>query len=222
MTPIVSTRTATPVPAVSAVPAVPAAARATMALGGALLAGVATSYGQAVPALSTLANSAGPWFAVAVVLLLLVGVRGGRRGLVLAALAGVVFLELMHVGYWATSNLRGYPDTLSITNPWVLIGIPAGVLAGLVAVLVRSPDARWRGAALGASVAVLVGEGMRALLQVAGSTGVTPWVVEIAVGVAVLVGGVVTARSAAARVVTLGVGVVGTVGVLGAFLLFAA
>lgn len=199
--------------------AVPPAARVTMALTGSLLAGVLTSFGQAVPGLSTVANSAGPWFVVAVLLCVLAGVRAGRVALPLASVLGVVLLELMHVGYWATTNLRGFPDVLSITNFWVLMGVPAGILAGVVAVAVRAPDLWWRGAALGATAAVLVGEGVRALLQVADTTGPVTWVVEIVVGLAVLVVAVLTARTPLGRVVALGTGVVGTVGVLGAYLL---
>jgi hypothetical protein len=189
-----------------------------MALTGALLAGVLTSFGQAVPGLSSFANSAGPWFVVAVALGVLAGVRAGRVALPVAMVLGVVLLELMHVGYWATSNLRGFPDVLSITNFWVLVGIPAGALAGAVAVAVRAPDVRWRGAALGATAAVLIGEGVRALLQVADTTGPVTWVIEIAVGLAVLVVAVLTARTSVGRVVALGTGVLGTVGVLAAYL----
>jgi len=210
--------TAAPRPATGAVAAVPAAARVSMALTGALLAGVLTSFGQAVPGLSSVSNSAGPWFVVAVALCVLAGVRAGRVALPLAMALGVVLLELMHVGYWATSNLRGYPDFLSVTNFWVLMGIPAGLLAGAVAVSVRAPDVRWRGAALGVTAAILVGEGVRALLQIAATTGVVAWIVEIAVGVAVLVFGVLTARTPLGRVVALGTGVLGTVGVLAAYL----
>lgn len=198
--------------------AVPAAVRVTMALTGALLAGVLTSFGQAVPALSSVANSAGPWFVVAVALCLLAGVRAGRVALPLAMLLGVVLLELMHVGYWAATNLRGFVDVLSITNFWVLVGIPAGLLAGAVAVAVRARDVRWRDAALGATAAVLIGEGVRALLQVADTTGPVTWVVEIVVGAAVLAVAVLTARSSVGRVVALGTGVVGTVGVLAVYL----
>lgn len=200
-------------------PAVPAVVRVTMALSGALLAGVLTSFGQAVPALSSVANSAGPWFLVAVALCIGAGVRAGRFALPLAMALGVVLLELMHVGYWATTNLRGYPDFLSLTNPWVLLGIPAGLLAGAVAVSVRSRDARWRAGAFGVTAAILIGEGVRALLQVVATTGPVTWVVEIVVGVLLLAVGVGTARSSVGRVVGLGTGVVGTVGVLGAYLL---
>ncbi|QSB24232.1 DUF6518 family protein [Curtobacterium sp. 24E2] len=140
-------------------PAVPAVVRVTMALSGALLAGVLTSFGQSVPALSSVANSAGPWFLVAVALCIGAGARAGRFALPLAMLLGVVLLELMHVGYWATTNLRGYPDFLSVTNPWVLLGVPAGLLAGAVAVFVRSRDTRWRAGAFGVTAAILIGEG---------------------------------------------------------------
>ncbi|MBT1623197.1 hypothetical protein KK101_10920 [Curtobacterium flaccumfaciens pv. oortii] len=203
-------------------PAVPALVRVTMALSGALLAGVLTSFGQTVPALSSVANSAGPWFLVAVALCIGAGARAGRFALPLAMLLGVVLLELMHVGYWATTNLRGYPDFLSVTNLWVLLGVPAGLLAGAVAVFVRSGDARWRAGAFGVTAAILIGEGVRALLQVVATTGPVTWVVEIAVGVLVLVVGVATARSSVGRVIALGTGVVGAVGVLGLYLLIGA
>lgn len=197
---------------------VPPAARVSMALTGGLLAGVLTSFGQAVPGLSSVANSAGPWFVVAAALCVLAGARAGRVALPLAMLLGVALLELMHVGYWATTNLRGYPDFLSVTNPWVLLGVPAGLLAGAVAEFVRSRDARWRAGAFGVTAAILIGEGVRALLQVVATTGPVTWIVEIAVGVVVLVVAVVTARTPLGRVVALGTGVLGTVGVLLAYL----
>ncbi|WXF91824.1 DUF6518 family protein [Curtobacterium flaccumfaciens pv. flaccumfaciens] len=57
--------------------AVPAVVRVTIALSGAFLAGVLTSFGQAVPALASVSNSAGPWFLVAALLCLVAGARGG-------------------------------------------------------------------------------------------------------------------------------------------------
>ncbi|QQD76736.1 hypothetical protein I8920_02925 [Curtobacterium sp. YC1] len=200
-------------------PAVPAVVRVTIALSGALLAGVLTSFGQVVPALASVSNSAGPWFLVAVLLCAVAGVRTGRIALPLAMVLGVVLLELMHVGYWATTVLRGFPDSLSLTNPWVLLGVPAGLLAGAVAVAVRSRDVRWSAAAFGVTAAVLVGEGVRGLLQVAATTGQTTWIVEVVAGVLLLGVGIVTARSSVGRVVALGTAVVGAVGVLGAYLL---
>jgi hypothetical protein len=221
---------------VPAVAAVPAFARLTMALTAAVLAGVATSFGQAVPALASVSNSAGPWFVVAVLLVLAAGVgrarvraagvggvavAGGARVRLRTAGAmvlGVVLLELMHVGYWAATNLRGFVDTLSWTNSWVVMALPAGLLAGAVAVAVRSSDGRWRGAAAGVTAAVLVGEGTRALLQVADTTGTTAWFGEIGVGVGIVVAGVVLARTPVGRVVALGTGIVGAIGVLAVYL----
>ncbi|MBT2502783.1 DUF6518 family protein [Curtobacterium sp. ISL-83] len=197
---------------------VPAVARVSMAMTGALLVGVLTSFGQAVHGLSTLSNSAGPWFVAAVALCLAIRPGRGRLALPLAMVSGVVLLELMHIGYWATTNLRGYPDVLSPTSSWVVMALPAGVLAGAVAVGVRSRDGRWRGAATGATAAILVGEGVRSLLQVAATTGAGTWIVEIGVGVVVLAAGVLLARSAVGRVVALGTGVLGTVGVLAVYL----
>jgi hypothetical protein len=211
--------------------AVPPLARVTMALTAALLAGVATSFGQAVPGLGTVSNSAGPWFVVATLLVLAAGVgrgagtgggagagarargRRGRSALALAMVLGVVLLELMHIGYWAATNLRGFVDTLSITSFWVAMALPAGLLAGAVAVAMRSADGRWRGAAAGVTAAVLIGEGVRGLLQVAATTGSATWIVQIAVGIAVLVVGIALARTPVGRVIALGTGIVGSVAV---------
>ncbi|PZF11008.1 hypothetical protein DEJ25_11500 [Curtobacterium sp. MCPF17_011] len=204
---------------------VPPLARVTMALTGAVLAGVATSFGQAVPGLGTVSNSAGPWFVVAALLVLAAGVgrgagagapargRGGWLSVALAMALGVVLLELMHIGYWAATNLRGYVDTLSITNFWVVMAVPAGLLAGAVAVAARSADGRWRGAAAGATAAVLIGEGVRGLLQVAATTGSATWIVQIVVGIAVVVVGMALARTPVGRVVALGSGIIGSVAV---------
>jgi len=221
MTPTVATHRSAPV---SAHRPVPRAVRVSIALSASVLVGVLTSFGQAVPALAVVANAAGPWFVVAVVLCALAGagtVAGAltARAVVLAAALGVASLELMHLGYWAATNLRGYPDVLSITNFWVLMGLPAGVLAGAVAVGVRTDDQRWRAAGLGVTASILVGEGVRALLRVADDATTAGWVVQVLVGVAVLVAATLAVRTPVARVVALATGIVGAVGVLGAYLL---
>jgi hypothetical protein len=191
---------------------VPAVAAWVIALAGAVLAGMLSSFGQGVHGLSTLSNSAGPWFVVAAALVLVPKPR-----LAVAMPLGVVLLELMHIGYWAATTMRGYPDFLSITNFWVLMGVPAGLLAGLVATWVRR--AGWhRAFAAGLVTAILVGEGIRSLLQVAATTGVTAWVAEIAVGLLVVAAGVVFARRPIDRVIALGTAVFGTAAVMGAYL----
>ncbi|MGN7190325.1 MULTISPECIES: DUF6518 family protein [unclassified Curtobacterium] len=201
------------------VPAVPAAARVTMALAAALLVGVLTSFGQAVQAFAVAANSAAPWFGVAVLLCLLARVRTGRVALPLAMLLGVVLLELMHVGYWAATNLRGYPDVLSPTGFWVVVGVPAGLLAGGVAVALRVGGPVVRAGALGVVAAVFVGEGVRALHSVATAETLPGWIAQVVIGMVVLGVAVWTAPSTTARTVALVTGVVGAAGVLAAYLL---
>ena len=213
MTPLVAAHRPAPTHA-----PVPRAVRVSIALTTAVLVGVLTSFGQAVPALAVVSNSAGPWFVVAVALCALAGVRVGRSGLVLAAATGIAALELMHVGYWAATNLRGYPDVLSVTDFWVLVGVPAGIIAGAVAVGLRASDGRWRAAALGVTAAILVGEGVRAVLRVADDATMTAWIAQVVLGAVVLVVATVTARTPVARIVALGTGIVGAVGVLAAYL----
>jgi uncharacterized protein YacL len=162
--------------------------------------------------LGSLSNSAGPWFVASLLLVLIV-----RLPLLPAMLLGVVCLELMHVGYWWATTLRGYPDFLSITNFWVLMGVPAGILAGLTATWLRRQH--WqRAVAFGLVVAVLVGEGIRGVLQVAATTGTTFWLIEIAAGVVVAALGMVIARTRGDRVLALATAVAGTAAVLGVFL----
>ncbi|PZE78381.1 DUF6518 family protein [Curtobacterium sp. MCBD17_019] len=194
--------------------ALPRPAGVVVALAGALLVGMLTSIGQSGSAfVATLSNAAGPWFVAAVLLVLVV--RPGARW---AAALGVVCLELMHVGYWAATVLAGRPDALSPFGTWELLGVPAGVLAALVAVGVVSRDGRVRGAAAGVVGAVLVGEGIRGLLVVAATTSSTAWTSEVVGGVLCVVAAVVAGRSPIGRVVALGTGVVGAAGVLGALL----
>jgi hypothetical protein len=194
-----------------------------VAVAGAFLAGVLTSFGQGVAGLASVANSAGPWFVVAVGLLLLV-----RPRLAWGMPLGVGFLLLMHVGYTVASNLRGHPDFLALTNIWVLLALPAGLLAGACAVALRglgataSARVRSRALAVGVGAAILAGEGIRALLQVADTTGTAFWTVEIVAGAVVLGVGLLVARTPVGRVLTLGTALVGTAAVLGAFLLLGA
>jgi hypothetical protein len=200
-------RTETPV-------GLPRAAAVGIALAGAVLVGMLTSVGQAAdPVLSTLANSAGPWFVAAALLVAIPRLR-----MAWAMPLGFVLLELMHVGYWAATNLRGFPDSLSPTSLWVVMALPAGLLAGAVATLVRTDRGRARDAAIGVTVAILAGEGIRGLLQVAATTSVTFWIVEIGAAVVLLVVGVVVARAPIGRITTLGTGLVGAAAVLGAYL----
>ncbi|MFZ7086758.1 DUF6518 family protein [Curtobacterium sp. RRHDQ10] len=192
----------------------PVPAAVSITLLGAFLVGILTSVGQGGPDfLSSLSNSAGSWFLATVLLLLVV-----RPRMRWALPLGVVVLELMHVGYTVASNLRGHPDFLAITNFWVLMAVPAGLLAGAVANWVLRGGPRLRAFASGLAGAVLVGEGISALLRVAATTSVAFWIAEIVVGVLVVVTGVVAGRTPAGRVVGLGTGVVGAAAVFTAYM----
>ncbi|KQO61483.1 DUF6518 family protein [Curtobacterium sp. Leaf261] len=189
----------------------PAAVLVTLA--GAFLVGMLTSFGQAGPQfVSTMSNSGGSWFVAAMLLLLIV-----RPRMRWALPLGVVVLELMHVGYTVASNLRGHPDFLAITNFWVIMALPAGLLAGAVVTWTLRGETRLRSLALGLAGATLVGEGGRGLLQVAETTGSAFWVTEIIVGVLVVAAAVAVGRTPVARVVGLAAGVVGAAAVLTAY-----
>lgn len=193
---------------------VPIAAALLITLAGAFLVGMLTSFGQSGPHfLSSLSNSGGPWFLATALLLLVVRPRLGW-----ALPLGVVVLELMNVGYTVATNLRGYSDVLAITNFWVLVAVPAGLLAGAVATWVTRGGDRLRALGFGSAGAILVGEGMRGLLQVAATTSVAFWVAEIVVGVLLVAAGVVAGRTPAGRVVGLGAGVVGAAAVFAAYM----
>lgn len=193
----------------------PRPAVVVVALAAAVLTGIATSIGQGgSPVVATFANAAGPWFAVAV---LLVSVARPRP--VWASVLGVASLELMHVGYWLATVLAGHPDVLSPFGLWELLGVPAGVLAGLVAVGVRARDGRLRALALGAAGAVLVGEGARGLLVVAATTSSHAWTAEVVAGVAAVAAGIALGGGPVGRVVALATGVVGSAAVVAALLL---
>jgi hypothetical protein len=201
-------------PAATARRRLPVAAGLVITLAGAFLVGMLTSVGQGGPDfLSSLSNSAGPWFVATALLLLVVRPRLGW-----ALPLGVVVLELMHVGYTVASNLRGHPDFLAITNFWVIMAVPAGLLAGAVVTWVVRGGGRLRALGLGVSGAILVGEGMRGLLEVAATTSVAFWIAEMVVGVLAVVAGVIAGRTPVGRVVGLGAGVVGAAAVFAAYM----
>jgi hypothetical protein len=193
--------------------ALPLPAAVVVTLAGAVLVGMLTSFGQAGPQfVSTMANSGGSWFVAAMLLLLVV-----RPPMRWALPLGVAVLELMHVGYTLASNLRGHPDFLAITNFWVIMAVPAGLLAGAVVVWTLRGETRLRSLGLGLAGATLVGEGGRGLLRVAETTGSAFWITEIVVGALLVGAAVALGRTPVARVVGLAAGVVGAAAVLTAY-----
>ena len=194
---------------------IPRIATWPIAVAGAFVVGMLTNVGQAgTEFLASLSNSAGPWFTVTVLLVLLV-----RARLRWAMPLGFVCLELMNVGYWAAATMRGIPDQLSLTDMWVLLAVPAGALAGLVAVWIDGANVLLRVAGFGVIGAILIGEGVRGLLQVAETTGVVFWIVEICVGVLVIARGAIGGRTRVERFSAPVTGIVGGSAVLAAYLL---
>ena len=109
---------------------------------------------------ASLANSAGPWCAVAFLLARLGRTVGG------AALLGAAALVSLDLGYYATAAARGFPTSSAHITFWIVAGLAVGPVLGV--------GARWLDArhpvrrALGVAVLpiVLVLEGLRSLAQV--------------------------------------------------------
>jgi hypothetical protein len=173
-----------------------------IALGGGLLVGVLTSFGQTVlpDQLRSLANGAGPWSAAAFALAVLTDPRDARASALLAA-GGLL---AMLAGYDLTSVARGFPISTATTLFWIVAAVVAGPVLGIGAAWIRGTD--WRLAATGAAAlaAILVGEGVYGLTTIADSTSPGYWLAQVAVGLAVVAATALRLRSPAA----LGLGLV--------------
>jgi hypothetical protein len=144
---------------------------------------------------ASLANSAGPWCAIAFGL-----ARLGRRPGVAAAYGALALLSL-DAGYYLTAGVRGHPVGTSAVAFWVVAALLVGPVLGLAA---RWLDARrtvLRVCAVAALPMVLVLEGIRSYVQVGGTTYRPYWVAEMVAG-ALLAG--LLARRGAGRTATSG------------------
>ncbi|WP_165307345.1 DUF6518 family protein, partial [Agromyces binzhouensis] len=164
-----------------------AARRILLVAAVAFVLGGLTPWGQLLlPAeTSSLANSAGGW-TIPTALLVVLLARGYRE----AAVAGAAAFIALTLGYAVASGWRGIafdPTT------WAIIGVLAGPVVGCAAHALRR---RGMQLALGTSVlaGILVGEGVYGLTVVAETTSPVWWWIEIAVGAAVLVAGVLRVR----------------------------
>lgn len=122
--------------------------------------GVLTSFAQTVLAdgWSALANSGSTW----VTLALLVGLSAAGRWRV-GAVAGFVTLAWMVVGYYATSQLRGFPVGTDAILIWTAVAAVAGPVFGAAGALVRDQRRRLRAASVGITGSVWLMEGIRFL-----------------------------------------------------------
>jgi hypothetical protein len=146
-----------------------------VAVFGAILVGALTSFGQQYlpPAVNSLANSAGGWCMFAYLLVWL-----GRARPVLAAILGALVFELFNVSYAITSTLRGYPS--NIVSVWTFVALVAGPIIGAGASLTRYGKPFWRVLGVVPLSLILATEGVYSLATVAGSTGTTYWIIQIA------------------------------------------
>lgn len=125
---------------------------------------------------ASLANSAGPWCAVAFAL-----ARLSRRPW-LAATLGALALVALDVGYYATAAARGFPISPAHVTFWLVAALAVGPVLGMGA---RWLDARHpvrRALGVAALPTVLVLEGLRSLAEIGGTTYRPYWVAEVAFG----------------------------------------
>ncbi len=129
-----------------------------VALAAGLFGGALTSYGQTLLSggWHALVNSASPWVTVA----LLVGLFARGRWST-AALAGILSQAGLVVGYYGTSELRGYPAGLAAVVIWIAAGVVAGPAYGAAGALLRDRRRLIRSAAAGITGSVWVMEGLR-------------------------------------------------------------
>jgi hypothetical protein len=148
-----------------------------------------TSFGQQYlpEELRSLANAAGPWFAVVMASIVVARPRIG-----LAIILGGLGLIVMNEAYGAVSRWRGFFYGSGLGSIWNVIALLVGPMAGIAATWVRS--SRPVLVALGASApaAVCIGEGLFGLTVVSDTTSPVFWSLEIAAGIGVIVVAAVT------------------------------
>lgn len=156
-----------------------------------LVLGGLTSFGQTVlpDALHSFANSAGGWTILTFSLVWLSRVRPP-----VGAALGLVSFVLLVEGYRIVSGWRGYYYAEPFQDTFTIIGVLAGPIVGLSAVVVRSGPARWKPLAVAPVAAVLIGEGVYGLTVVAESTSPVYWSLQMVLGVALVVATAVAAR----------------------------
>jgi len=147
----------------------------------AVTAGVLTPFGQQFlpEEVSSVANASGSWTMVGLLAVYLSRARG-----VLAAVLGIVALLALNVTYGAVSSARGYPYSAGLDSMWTYVAVVAGPLVGLCAAWLHGSAPRLVALAVAVPSAVLVGEGVYGLTQVADSTSPVYWWLQIAGGVA--------------------------------------
>ncbi|WP_159940630.1 MULTISPECIES: DUF6518 family protein [unclassified Nocardiopsis] len=153
-----------------------------------LAVGALTSVAQGVlpGLLAPLANSAGSW-SLAAFLLAALCPRPWT-----AALAGVLSLSAMVLGYDLASLARGYDASLVFTAFWLVAAVTVGPFLGLGGGALRARS-RLAPAGVGAMSGVLVGEGVYGIAFISDTTPAVYWAGSVAVGLGLLAWAIVRA-----------------------------
>lgn len=142
------------------------------------------SFGQTVAPepIAPFFNSAAPVVALAAAVSL--AARSAWAHALLGAMAG----PLAMVGYFATSELRGFGVNMSWVVLWCTAGVIAGAALGFAVWTLRHSSA-WPMLAVAAAgfPGVAIGEGAHGVVRIADTTPVEYWWALVAVGVGVLV-----------------------------------
>jgi len=182
-------------------------ATAVALLGGLLIGGL-TSFGQLVlpPWVNSLSNSAGGWTMFAFLLVWL-----GRARPLLATLLGVVAFEALSEGYGFVSRARDIPYSAPFGSIWAIVGFVTGPVLGVAASLTRYGSPLWRALGVTPLSAVLLGEGIYGLRELAETTSPVYWAIEAVLSVVFLAIAVATTRLRVGRtLLVIGVWLAGT------------
>lgn len=149
---------------------------------GAAIVGGLTPYGQRYlrHALVSFANSAGSWTVLTFALVYL-----SRSRTWLAAVLGAVSFVVMNEAYGVLSNWRGSFYSAPFGGVFALVAVLTGPVVGFAASLVRSPVALRRAVGCAVPSAVLIGEGVYGLTQIADTTSPVYWSLQIVAGVGI-------------------------------------
>lgn len=147
--------------------------------------GALTSWAQGVlpDQFAPLANSAGTWTVLAVLL-----VAATPCGPVLGGVLGLLSFYLLLVGYAMAANARGLSYSLGPTNIWAIAAIMVGPVAGVCTSWWRqSSDDRQVAVGVAVVSGVLIGEGVHGLSRLAETTSVGWWIGSVVIGLRLLV-----------------------------------
>ena len=163
--------------------------------------GVLTAYAQfwLPEEVGSLANSAGTWCLIAVLLALL---ATSQRA---AAAFGVLALGTLLIGYVSGAAFRDIPSSRSLVAFWGLAAFVVGPFLGLAAHWIKTEKPIYNAVGAGGICGLLIGEGVYGLVVIADSTYPPYWWAEILVGAGLLIWA--SARLRRAQLVGLAVGV---------------